>query len=78
MYWRDWSYGRNTINSNLRQSLLKPKKQSYFEHYCCFCDKKEKEKETKYVNNVQSSVYVNNIESPVYKKKSQKQVKFKF
>lgn len=53
MYWRDWSYGKNTAEPNLKQSLLIPKKQTYFEHYCCFCDKKE----TKYVNNLQSSVY---------------------
>ena len=74
MYWRDWSYRKRKLSSELEQLLTEPQKKSLFDRFFCFYNKKE----NKYVNNEQSSVYLNNIESPTYKKKSQKQVKFKF
>ena len=40
MYWSDWSYGKNRMNSKLEQSLLPSKKESYFKHFFCFCSKK--------------------------------------
>ena len=65
MYWRNWSYRKRKLSSELEQLLTEPQKKSLFDRFFCFCNKKE-------------TKYVNNTESPTYKKKSQKQVKFKF
>ena len=63
MYWSDWSYGKNRMNSKLEQSLLPSKKESYFKHFFCFCSKKNNDYP---------------IESVVYETKLPKQVRFTF
>ena len=63
MYWSDWSYGKNRMNSKLEELLLPSKKKTYFEHFFCFCTKKDNEYP---------------VESVVYEKKLPKQVRFSF
>ena len=41
MYWSDWSYGKNRMNSSLERLIEPPKKKNIFKKYCCFCNKKE-------------------------------------
>ena len=63
MYWTDWSYRKRRLTSELEQSLLPCKKQSYFKHFFGFCSKKKNDY---------------SIDSVVYETKLPKQVKIKF
>jgi hypothetical protein len=51
------------MNSKLEELLLPSKKKTYFEHFFCFCTKKDNEYP---------------VESVVYEKKLPKQVRFSF
>jgi len=41
MYWSNWSYGKDRMNSTLERLLEPPKKKKFFEKFCCFWNNKE-------------------------------------